>query len=126
MPFPVLGMGNVTRQANLRATQVTLSTVRKWWASQVCRGTLVSQLNAPASLRFLREQLVRWAIPRDISWFDVGLKTGLVGLYTLILYLAIHTGALFDNFDQLYSNPISAALFIGGAGFFFFILLFTL
>jgi len=71
----------------------------------------VSQLNAPVSLRIFRELA---ALSRRVSWFDVSLKTGLLGLYALIVYLAISTGALFDPFMQLYSNPISATLFLGG------------
>ena len=51
----------------------------------------------------------------DISWFDLCLKSGLVCVYVGIIALAYHTGALFNNFNELFETRMGAILMTGGA-----------
>ncbi|HEY4329936.1 MAG TPA: glycosyltransferase family 2 protein, partial [Phycisphaerae bacterium] len=74
-------------------------------------------------IRLVREGLA-WLL--DLSWFDVVLKTGLMGLYVGIIALAWHTGALFNNFNELYETRMGAMLMTGGALYSAFMLMVTL
>ena len=83
----------------------------------------MSQLNVPVSLRVVRDNLAKML---DVSWFDVGLKTGLVVLYATILYLAWTTGALLDPFAEVYKYRIGGWLMTLGAGYSALMLMVTL
>ena len=83
----------------------------------------MSQLNVPIPLRFIRDGLVKLL---DFSWFDLCLKTTLVCAYIGIIALAYHTGALSDNFSQLYETRVGAILLTAGAIYSVFLLVVTL
>ncbi|MCL2645868.1 MAG: glycosyltransferase [Phycisphaerales bacterium] len=75
----------------------------------------MSQLNVPVSLRVLRDSLARLS---QVSWFDVTFKAGLLSFYTLIVYAAWTTGALFHipHFaEDFHSRLGSLFLAFGGA-----------
>ncbi|HVV71320.1 MAG TPA: hypothetical protein VHI52_07455, partial [Verrucomicrobiae bacterium] len=74
---------------------------------------VVSQLQVPAGLRLMRAGMAKMS---EVSWFDVGLKSGLVALYVTIIWAAWTTGALLDPFSQVYESRIGAVLMtLGGA-----------
>ncbi len=83
----------------------------------------MSQLNVPIHLRLVRHGVAMFL---DLSWYDVLLKTGLIGLYVGIIALAIHTGSLFNNFNELYETRLGATLMTVGAGYSAFMLVVTL
>jgi hypothetical protein len=62
----------------------------------------------------------------DISWYDAALKLTISLLATAILWTAWSTGALFNNFPQLYSTRLGAALMTLGIVYSFFMLAVTL
>ncbi|HVX83203.1 MAG TPA: glycosyltransferase [Phycisphaerae bacterium] len=73
----------------------------------------MSQLQVPAGLRLMRAGMAKMS---EVSWFDVGLKSGLVALYVTIIWAAWTTGALLDPFSQVYESRIGAVLMtLGGA-----------
>ncbi|HVT81848.1 MAG TPA: hypothetical protein VHM90_14475, partial [Phycisphaerae bacterium] len=74
-------------------------------------------------LRLVRQGV---AVFQELSWYDLLLKTGLVALYVGIIALAVHTGSLFNNFNELYETRLGAILMTLGAGYSAFMLLITL
>jgi len=81
----------------------------------------VTQLNVPVGLRAVRQGLAKLGLNyidlSAVSWFDVALKTGLIGLYGGILYLAYTTGSLFNPFAEVYHTTIGTVLMTFGAGY---------
>src|ERR1035437_6196672 len=75
------------------------------------------------SLRVVRENLSRLF---DVSWFDVVLKTGLLGLYVLIVWAAWTTGSLLNPFAEVYHYRIGGILMTFGAMYSCVMLLVTL
>lgn len=73
----------------------------------------VTQLNVPLNLRSFRIGLRR--LSADVSWYDVVAKTTLMTLYVGMIYMAVSSGVLFDPFQELYENRISAFLMFAGA-----------
>ncbi len=65
-------------------------------------------MNVQIPIRLVRHALARLLDMTAVQWFDLAAKTGLVMLYAGILALAIQTGALWDNFHQLYDTPTGA------------------
>jgi hyaluronan synthase len=74
----------------------------------------VSQLNAPLTLRVVRDQLHKLL---DISWFDVTLKTACILLYLGIVALAVHTGSLFNPFSELWESRVGYWVMALGAAY---------
>jgi hyaluronan synthase len=74
----------------------------------------------------MRERLLRLAdLFASASWYDIALKTTCVALYTTILYLAIHTGSLFNSFNEVYETRLGAIIMTGGAIYSCFMLVIT-
>ncbi len=90
----------------------------------------MSQLQVPVGLRAVRQGMAILGFNylfdlKKVSWFDVSLKTALLGLYSSIIYLAWTTGSLTNPFNELMNNPFSAALIILGTIYSVFMLVIT-
>ncbi len=76
----------------------------------------MTQLNVAVGLQNSLRKLGLGSITagdRKIAWKDVALKTALLGLYSLIIYMALTTGSLFNSFAEIYELPLGTTLMWG-------------
>jgi hyaluronan synthase len=96
--------------------------IRRWCEGSL-KGPAVTELNWPSALGESVRKLGYSAVDlngvagRKIPWFDLALKTTLVGCYSLVIYLAITTGSLFNSFDEVYETRIGSFLMYGALAY---------